>query len=38
MRVLAISGSLRDDSNNTALLRALREEAPGASTSSSGTG
>ena len=28
MRVLAISGSLRDDSNNTALLRALREEAP----------
>jgi len=29
MRVLAISGSLRHDSNNTALLRALREEAPG---------
>ena len=29
MRVLAISGSLRRDSNNTALLRALREEAPG---------
>ena len=28
MRVLAISGSLRGDSNNTALLRALREEAP----------
>src|SRR5436305_9908933 len=28
MRVLAISGSLRDDSNNTALRRALREEAP----------
>jgi chromate reductase len=28
MRVLAISGSLRDDSNNSALLRALREEAP----------
>jgi chromate reductase len=28
VRVLAISGSLRDDSNNTALLRALREEAP----------
>ena len=28
MRVLAISGSLRDASNNTALLRALREEAP----------
>ena len=28
MRVLAISGSLRDDSNNTGLLRALREEAP----------
>lgn len=28
MRILAISGSLRDDSNNTALLRALREEAP----------
>jgi len=28
MRVLAISGSLRRDSNNTALLRALREEAP----------
>jgi chromate reductase, NAD(P)H dehydrogenase (quinone) len=28
MRVLAISGSLRADSNNTALLRALREEAP----------
>jgi len=28
MRVLAISGSLRHDSNNTALLRALREEAP----------
>ncbi|MGN6797330.1 MAG: NADPH-dependent FMN reductase [Gaiellaceae bacterium] len=27
MRVLAISGSLRRDSNNTALLRALREEA-----------
>ncbi len=30
MRVLAISGSLRQDSNNTALLRALREEAPSA--------
>ena len=30
MRVLAISGSLRRDSNNTALLRALREEAPAA--------
>ena len=28
MRVLAISGSLRNASNNTALLRALREEAP----------
>ena len=28
MRVLAISGSLRADSYNTALLRALREEAP----------
>ena len=28
MRVLAISGSLRRDSNNTALLRALRDEAP----------
>jgi chromate reductase len=28
MRVLAISGSLRQSSNNTALLRALREEAP----------
>jgi chromate reductase, NAD(P)H dehydrogenase (quinone) len=28
MRVLAISGSLRSDSNSTALLRALREEAP----------
>jgi chromate reductase len=28
MRILAISGSLRDASNNTALLRALREEAP----------
>jgi chromate reductase len=28
MRVLAISGSLRRDSHNTALLRALREEAP----------
>jgi chromate reductase len=28
LRVLAISGSLRSDSNNTALLRALREEAP----------
>ena len=28
MRVLAISGSLRRDSNNTALLRALRAEAP----------
>ena len=28
MRILAISGSLRRDSNNTALLRALREEAP----------
>ena len=28
MRVLAISGSLRSDSNNTGLLRALREEAP----------
>jgi len=28
MRILAISGSLRDASYNTALLRALREEAP----------
>lgn len=28
MRVLAISGSLRADSSSTALLRALREEAP----------
>jgi chromate reductase len=28
MRVLAISGSLRRDSRNTALLRALAEEAP----------
>jgi len=28
MRVLAVSGSLRSDSNSTALLRALREEAP----------
>ncbi len=28
MRVLAISGSLRNASNSTALLRALREEAP----------
>ena len=28
MRVLAISGSLRAASNSTALLRALREEAP----------
>jgi chromate reductase, NAD(P)H dehydrogenase (quinone) len=28
MRVLAISGSLRRDSNNTALLRALSAEAP----------
>ena len=28
MRILAISGSLRGDSHNTALLRALREEAP----------
>jgi chromate reductase len=28
MRVLAISGSLRRDSNNTALLRALRAQAP----------
>jgi len=28
VRVLAISGSLRADSNNTSLLRALREEAP----------
>jgi chromate reductase len=28
MRVLAISGSLRNGSNSTALLRALREEAP----------
>ena len=28
MRILAISGSLRDDSHNTALLRAVREEAP----------
>jgi chromate reductase len=28
MHVLAISGSLREASNNTALLRALREEAP----------
>src|SRR6478735_6380076 len=30
MNVLAISGSLRTDSLNTALLRALREEAPSA--------
>ena len=30
MKVLAISGSLRDSSHNTALLRALREEAPSA--------
>jgi chromate reductase len=30
MKVLAISGSLRDGSLNTALLRALREEAPSA--------
>ena len=37
MRVLAISGSLRADSINTALLRALREEAPAASRSSCGT-
>jgi chromate reductase len=28
VRILAISGSLREASNNTALLRALREEAP----------
>jgi len=28
VRILAVSGSLRDRSNNTALLRALREEAP----------
>jgi chromate reductase len=28
VRVLAISGSLREASNNTGLLRALREEAP----------
>ena len=28
MRILAISGSLRDGSHNTALLRALREEVP----------
>jgi chromate reductase, NAD(P)H dehydrogenase (quinone) len=28
VNVLAISGSLRRDSNNTRLLRALREEAP----------
>jgi chromate reductase len=28
MKVLAISGSLRKDSHNTRLLRALREEAP----------
>jgi len=28
LHVLAISGSLRRDSNNTGLLRALREEAP----------
>ena len=28
MRVLAISGSLRAGSNNTALLRALADEAP----------
>lgn len=28
MRILAVSGSLRDASHNTALLRALREEAP----------
>jgi chromate reductase len=28
MRVLAISGSLRDASNSTALLRAMREEVP----------
>ena len=28
MRVLAISGSLRQESNNTALLRTLAEEAP----------
>jgi chromate reductase, NAD(P)H dehydrogenase (quinone) len=28
MRILAISGSLRSHSNSTALLRALREEAP----------
>src|SRR3954469_24783326 len=29
MRILAISGSLREASNSTALLRALREGAPG---------
>jgi chromate reductase len=28
MRILAVSGSLRSDSSSTALLRALREEAP----------
>jgi chromate reductase len=28
MRILAVSGSLRSHSNSTALLRALREEAP----------
>jgi chromate reductase len=28
MRILAVSGSLRSDSNSSALLRALREEAP----------
>ena len=28
MRILAVSGSLRSGSNNTGLLRALREEAP----------
>jgi chromate reductase len=28
VRILAVSGSLREDSNNTALLRALSEEAP----------
>src|SRR4051794_38072547 len=28
MHILAVSGSLRSDANSTALLRALREEAP----------
>ncbi|MDX6453546.1 MAG: hypothetical protein QOH16_3595, partial [Gaiellaceae bacterium] len=28
MKILAISGSLRSDSHNTALLRAAAEEAP----------